>query len=245
MSFFPVSLYIAGFTTSISSTLAATIVLAIFNSSGVIGQIIIGYLSDRFPYPWIMFISTLGSAVAAFLLWGFANTLAQVFAFAILFGGLVSCGLYSTLMGKTLSVSISGGRFFFRRVRSRKRLCQPQPRASPDGHGCIHDCKRCRSDYRTDHLWTTVGSRQIYWNRFRQFLWQIWFRPCGDLRWFLRYSKFCLESCCCRNTSSNVNLSIQRAYFLFKCSHPEGKIRLRRLSVQKNVFDRECSGFKG
>lgn len=90
MSFFPVSLYIAGFTTSIASTFAATIVLAIFNSSGVVGQIIIGYLSDRFSYPWIMFVSTLGSAMAAFLLWGFAHTLAQVFAFAILFGGLVS-----------------------------------------------------------------------------------------------------------------------------------------------------------
>ncbi|KAI0072297.1 MFS general substrate transporter [Panus rudis PR-1116 ss-1] len=88
MSYFPVSLYIAIFAESISSPLSATIVLSLFNSSGVVGQILIGYLSDRFPYPWIMLASTLGSAIAAFLLWGFADTLARVFAFAIIFGGL-------------------------------------------------------------------------------------------------------------------------------------------------------------
>ncbi|KAK7686228.1 hypothetical protein QCA50_010448 [Cerrena zonata] len=88
MSYFPVSLYIAIFTATISSPLSATVVLSLFNSSGVVGQILIGYLSDKFPYPWIMFVSTMGSAIAAFLLWGFADTLARVFAFAIIFGGL-------------------------------------------------------------------------------------------------------------------------------------------------------------
>jgi len=88
LSYFPVSLYIAMFTTSISSPLSATIVLSLFNSSGVLGQILVGHLSDRFPYPWIMFVSALGSSIAAFLLWGFADTLATVFTFAIIFGGL-------------------------------------------------------------------------------------------------------------------------------------------------------------
>ncbi|OCH87540.1 MFS general substrate transporter [Obba rivulosa] len=88
LSYFPVSLYIATFTKSVGSPLSATIVLSLFNSSGVVGQILIGHLSDRFPYPWIMFVSALGSGIAAFLLWGFATTLAQVLAFAIVFGGL-------------------------------------------------------------------------------------------------------------------------------------------------------------
>jgi len=88
MSFAPVSLYIAVFTTSISSPLSATIVLALFNSAGVVGGIVVGYLSDRMPYPWIMFVVTLGSGISAFLLWGFASTLAQVFAFAVVFGCL-------------------------------------------------------------------------------------------------------------------------------------------------------------
>ncbi|KAI0072295.1 MFS general substrate transporter [Panus rudis PR-1116 ss-1] len=88
LSYFPVSLYIAMFTTSISSPLSATIVLSLFNSSGVAGQILVGFLTDKFPYPWIMFASALGSAISAFLLWGFADTLARVFAFSIIFGGL-------------------------------------------------------------------------------------------------------------------------------------------------------------
>lgn len=36
-----------------------------------------------------MFFSALGSAISAFLIWGFADTMARVFAFAIIFGGLV------------------------------------------------------------------------------------------------------------------------------------------------------------
>ncbi|KAI0788868.1 major facilitator superfamily domain-containing protein [Abortiporus biennis] len=88
MSFFPVSLYIAVFTASISSALSATIVLSLFNIAGVVGQILIGWLSDRFPYPWIMFSIAAISSISAFLLWGFAETLIQVFIFSALFGGL-------------------------------------------------------------------------------------------------------------------------------------------------------------
>ncbi|KAH8100923.1 major facilitator superfamily domain-containing protein [Cristinia sonorae] len=88
MSYFPVSLYIAAFTATISSPLSATIVLSLFNSSGVIGQIFIGWLSDRMPYPRIMVASAFASSLAAFLLWGFADTLGLVFAFAIVFGSL-------------------------------------------------------------------------------------------------------------------------------------------------------------
>ncbi|KDQ61464.1 hypothetical protein JAAARDRAFT_30903 [Jaapia argillacea MUCL 33604] len=88
LSYFPVALYIAVFTTSISSPLSATVVLSLFNSSSILGQIIIGHLSDRFPYPRIMFVSATGSSIAAFLLWGFSKTLSQVFVFAIIFGSL-------------------------------------------------------------------------------------------------------------------------------------------------------------
>ena len=43
-------------------------------------------------------MSTMGSAIAAFLLWGFADTLARVFAFAIIFGGLVSLHPHHTVI---------------------------------------------------------------------------------------------------------------------------------------------------
>ncbi|KAH9951120.1 MFS general substrate transporter [Amylocystis lapponica] len=88
LSYFPVSLYISTYATAVSSPASATIALALFNVSSVIGRVLIGYLCDRFSYAWIMCVSGLGSGIAAFVLWGFASTVAQVFAFAIVFGSM-------------------------------------------------------------------------------------------------------------------------------------------------------------
>ena len=90
LSYFPVSLYIASFTQQLSTPLTATIILSLFNSAGVVGQVILGYLTDRYAYPWVMFFSSLGSALAAFFLWGFAQGPALIYPFAIIFGALVS-----------------------------------------------------------------------------------------------------------------------------------------------------------
>ena len=87
------SLYITSFTTSLSTPLTATIVLSVFNSSAVGGQILLGHLSDRFPYPWVMFASALGSGLVAFLLWGFASMSIQLYLFAVIFGALVRASL--------------------------------------------------------------------------------------------------------------------------------------------------------
>lgn len=90
LSYFPASIYIATFTKGLSSQLTATTVLSLFNVSAVIGQVIIGHLSDRMPYPSIMLFSAIGSALGAFLLWGFANNAIYLYFFAVIFGSLVS-----------------------------------------------------------------------------------------------------------------------------------------------------------
>ncbi|EPT01090.1 hypothetical protein FOMPIDRAFT_1145477 [Fomitopsis schrenkii] len=95
MSYYSVSLYIATFTKVISSPLSASIVLALFNSSGVVCQIVIGHLCDRFPYTWMMAGCTLVSGLAVFFLWGFAQQLTLVFPFAIIYGGFM--GGYNSL----------------------------------------------------------------------------------------------------------------------------------------------------
>ncbi|KAI0771942.1 MFS general substrate transporter [Trametes elegans] len=95
LSYFPVSLYIASFTRALSSPLTATVVLSVFNSSAVVGQIVLGHLSDKFPYPWIMFVSGLGSSLVAFLLWGLASAATELYFFAVIFGAL-SGGFSST-----------------------------------------------------------------------------------------------------------------------------------------------------
>ncbi|KAI0754564.1 major facilitator superfamily domain-containing protein [Daedaleopsis nitida] len=95
LSYFPVSLYIASFTAGVANELTATVVLSLFNISAVIGQIVLGHLTDRFPYPSIMVCSATGSALAAFFLWGFADTALYLYFFAVIFGCL-SGGFSST-----------------------------------------------------------------------------------------------------------------------------------------------------
>ncbi|KAM5540859.1 hypothetical protein V8D89_005503 [Ganoderma adspersum] len=95
LSYFPVSLYIATFAKGLSNQLTATIVLSLFNVSAVIGQIIIGHLSDVMPYPSVMLFSAIGSSLGAFLLWGFADKAIYLYFFAIIFGSL-SGGFSST-----------------------------------------------------------------------------------------------------------------------------------------------------
>ncbi|CDO70615.1 hypothetical protein BN946_scf184748.g12 [Trametes cinnabarina] len=88
LSYFPVSLYIATFTQEVSTPLTATVALSLFNSAGVVGQVILGYLTDRVAYPWVMLLSSVGSALAAFFLWGFASGPALIYPFAVIFGAL-------------------------------------------------------------------------------------------------------------------------------------------------------------
>ena len=90
LSYFPVSLYIATFASLLFDPLTATIVLALFNLSAVIGTVVLGTLSDRFPYAVIMTVSELGAALGALFLWGFAKSPVSLYFFAIIFGALVS-----------------------------------------------------------------------------------------------------------------------------------------------------------
>ena len=89
LSYFPVSLYIATFTKGLSNQLTATSILSLFNVAAVFGQITIGHLSDRFPYPVIMLFSAVGSGLGAFLLWGFADRAVYLYFFAFTFGSVV------------------------------------------------------------------------------------------------------------------------------------------------------------
>jgi MFS family permease len=61
----------------------------------IIGQILMGYVSDRYEVYIPMLTSTFLSALVAFLAWGFAKTLAPFVIFAILYG-LFAAG-YSVL----------------------------------------------------------------------------------------------------------------------------------------------------
>ncbi|CAE6481324.1 unnamed protein product [Rhizoctonia solani] len=89
LAYFPVSLYMAVYTTSLGlSALDGSLVLSVFNFSSIIGQIIFGHACDVAPYQYVIVISGAGAALSAYLLWGFAHSLGLIFAFVIVFGSL-------------------------------------------------------------------------------------------------------------------------------------------------------------
>jgi len=101
MGYFPVSLYMPTYTSTLGiSAFDSSLVLATFNLVSVLGthasllfwrggQVGIGYLCDRMPYVQVMLYSAVFSAVAAFVLLGFASSLSLIFVFVVIFGSLV------------------------------------------------------------------------------------------------------------------------------------------------------------
>lgn len=89
LSFFPVAVYLSTYVDSLASSLSATTVLAVFNAASVVGQVYVGVLSDKYDKAWIIAGLGIGSALSAFLAWGFGDTLAKVFGFCILYVSLV------------------------------------------------------------------------------------------------------------------------------------------------------------
>ncbi|KAG9105152.1 hypothetical protein FRC07_009562, partial [Ceratobasidium sp. 392] len=89
LAYFPVSLYMPVYTSSLGlPPLNGTIVLAVFNLSSVISQMLLGHLCDIAPYPYVIIASGVGASLSAYLLWGFAHNLGLIFAFVIVFGSL-------------------------------------------------------------------------------------------------------------------------------------------------------------
>lgn len=54
------------------------------------GQIIFGHACDKMDYTHVIVFSGIGSALSAFLMWGFAKSIGMIFTFVIVFGGIVS-----------------------------------------------------------------------------------------------------------------------------------------------------------
>lgn len=68
------------------SGVAGTLVLALLNASSIIGAMTTGYLCDHLPVTTVIAISTAGSTLSIFLLWGFATNLPVLAFFAIAYG---------------------------------------------------------------------------------------------------------------------------------------------------------------
>ncbi|KAH6661947.1 major facilitator superfamily domain-containing protein [Plectosphaerella plurivora] len=81
-------LYLPTYASSLGlSGTTGALLLAAFNLSTTFGQIAMGWLSDRVSNALLLvFVSSFVSALASFLLWGFASSLPTLLAFAIVYG---------------------------------------------------------------------------------------------------------------------------------------------------------------
>ncbi|BGP07562.1 hypothetical protein JCM10049v2_003400 [Rhodotorula toruloides] len=86
LSTFPVSLYLATYASSLTtSAFAAEIVVGIYNIAASVGCTALGYVSDWSYTAATILCGVLGTVIALFA-WGWADTLAKTYGFAVLFG---------------------------------------------------------------------------------------------------------------------------------------------------------------
>lgn len=96
LGYFSISVYIPTYTTSLGlPQLDGQLVLSVFNLFTLIGQVLLGYLCDVFSFSLVIVVAGMGSALSAFLLWGFANNLGMIFAFVVFYG--VTAGGFSSI----------------------------------------------------------------------------------------------------------------------------------------------------
>ncbi|KAE9395387.1 MFS general substrate transporter [Gymnopus androsaceus JB14] len=82
-------LYLPTFASDLKlGTTSGTLALAFVNGASIPGPIFLGWLSDSFDIRWSILLSSLGSALSVFFLWGFTESLAPLLAFACVYGFL-------------------------------------------------------------------------------------------------------------------------------------------------------------
>ncbi|KAL4919608.1 MFS general substrate transporter [Aspergillus aurantiobrunneus] len=87
LGFFLPSLYLptyAGMIGASSSLQALSVIL--FNVASVIGCVVMGAIVDKLDVTLCILISTIGSTIGVFLVWGFSMSLAPLYVFAVIYG---------------------------------------------------------------------------------------------------------------------------------------------------------------
>ncbi|KAJ5930888.1 hypothetical protein N7466_006381 [Penicillium verhagenii] len=87
LGFFLPSLYLPTYAGMIgaSSTLQALTVI-LFNLASVVGCVLMGAIIDKLDVTVCILVSTIGSSIGVFLIWGFSMSLAPLFIFSIVYG---------------------------------------------------------------------------------------------------------------------------------------------------------------
>lgn len=99
LGYFIPNTYLASYSHAIGlSDITGTIMISIFNFTSIPGGIVIGMMGDRVPAATNIMISSLGSTLAVFFLWGFSSHVALLTIFTIIYGFFAG-GFSSTWSG--------------------------------------------------------------------------------------------------------------------------------------------------
>lgn len=82
----------------------STLTVILLNGAALIGYIIMGSLVDRYHFSTCILISTVGTTLAVFCLWGTATSLPTLYAFCIIYGLFASpwAGTWPGIMREVL-----------------------------------------------------------------------------------------------------------------------------------------------
>ncbi|RPA71684.1 MFS general substrate transporter, partial [Ascobolus immersus RN42] len=104
LGFFMPSIYIPTFATSLNfSPGIGTLLLSLINGASILGQVLLGHLSDYTHVSVTILISTITSSLSIFLLWGLSTHVAQLVIFSLVYGFFAG-GYSATYVGSCQAV---------------------------------------------------------------------------------------------------------------------------------------------
>lgn len=87
LGFFLPSIYLPTYARNLgASSMLSTLTIILFNVASVFGCVFMGAITDRFHVTTCIAISTLGSTIGVFVVWGFSMSLGPLYAFCIIYG---------------------------------------------------------------------------------------------------------------------------------------------------------------
>lgn len=87
LGFFLPSIYLPSYARSLgASSLLSTLTVILFNVASVFGCVCMGTITDKLHVTTCIAISTIGSTIGVFLVWGFSISLGPLYVFCIIYG---------------------------------------------------------------------------------------------------------------------------------------------------------------
>jgi MFS family permease len=104
LGFFLPAIYLPTYARSIgANAIESTATLILINGAAFVGSLLMGVAVDKYHVVYCLLTCSIGSAVAAFLIWGLSTSLAPLYIFCIVYGAFAGCqaSAWSAIMRDT------------------------------------------------------------------------------------------------------------------------------------------------